>query len=311
MQNVDKIVVTGGAGFIGSHLVDRLLAEKRAEVVALDNLSRGRLQNLQRHRANARFEFCQGDVRDEVAVADVVRGANVVFHLAALSTHSDTASDLDSLFTTNVVGTFNVLRAAARYDVGRVVFASCRRVYGEPIGLPVDEDHPLLTVDVEGASKISGEAFCRAFRRTHGLQTIVLRLADIYGPRDSGRGIANWVERSAAGQDLSVHGGKQVADYLWVDLAVEAFVRAATLDGPLPPINVGSGTGTRVVDAARRVARLAGGRGQVRLLPDGATGVTRFIANVDRMRQLLQIEPPLDPLGELSRMAPAAVDVAV
>jgi UDP-glucose 4-epimerase len=307
-QNAERIVVTGGAGFIGSHLADRLLADTRAEIVVLDNLSTGRLANLAQHRAEPRLHVIEGDVGDRKAVAAAVRGARVVFHLAARSGGASTdGEDAAEMFRANVAGTFNVLHAAIQHHVHQVVFASSHAVYGEPIALPVEESHPLMAVDCYGASKVAGEAYCRAFRRVFSLATVVLRLAHVYGPRDPGREIPLWLQQAMAGEDLQVHGGKQVMDFIWVGQAVEALVRAAAHDEALPPINVASGTGTRTADVARLIRRLVGGRGQIRLLPARTPEVMRFVASVDRMQQVLRLEPPLDPLAHLPSLLPAPV----
>jgi len=306
-QGVQKIVVTGGAGFIGSHLVDRLLQEHGGDVVVFDNLSRGRLANLVQHRTEPRFHFVEGDVSDAQAVVDVLRDATFVYHLAAQSTVLGAVKDAELTFHSNVAGTFNVLRAASQSGVQRVVFASSRQVYGEPIGLPVDEESPLLAINSYGASKVAGEAYCRAFRREFGLQVGILRLADVYGPRDVGRVVPLWIHQADTGQDLSVYGGKQVIDLVWIDQVVEALIRVASVEGPLRPMNVGSGTGTRIVDLARRIARLACGQPRIQLQPARAMEVTRFVANIERMRQVLNIEPPLDPLMYLTRLMPSAV----
>ena len=300
----------GGAGFIGSHLVDRLVADTPAEIVVFDNLSRGRMENLAGHQAERRLRFVLGDVRDAGAVADALRGAGVVYHLAARAPEMGAACDVDDAFATNVLGTFNVLRAAARWNVSRFIFVSSHAAYGEPVSLPVTEGQPLLAIGAYGASKVAGEVYCRAFRQEFGLQTNVLRLAQVYGARDFGRMIPVWLQRAAAGQELPVYNGKQVADFIWVGQAVEALVRAAAPNRPLPPINIASGTGTRVIDVARRIARLAGSQGQIKLLPGRASEVTRFVADVDRMRQLLQIDPPLDPFAQLPTLIDQPVALA-
>jgi nucleoside-diphosphate-sugar epimerase len=305
-----RVVVTGGAGFIGSHLVDRLLEDGQTEVVVLDNFSRGRRANLAQHDGNPQLRVVEGDVRDADLVDRVLRGAEIVYHLAAQATVMGAVRDPAYTFSTNVVGTFNVLTAAARCCVASVAFASSREVYGEPIELPVDEDSPLMPINSYGASKAAGEAYCRAVRRELGLRTVILRLANVYGPRDIGRVIPTWVEQASAGENLVVYGGKQVVDFVWIGHTVEALLRAAEGTGPLPPTNVGSGTGTRIVDLARRIARLSDRPGRVEVGPARPMEVTRYVANVERMRQLLKIEPPLDPLAHLAHLFPAVPAVA-
>ncbi len=306
-QRTERVVVTGGAGFVGSHLVDRLLADSRAEIVVLDNLTRGRPANLAHHQANPRLQFHEGDIRDVAVVAETVRGANVVYHLAAQATVMGAVQDLDYSFSTNVVGTFNVLRESAAAGVRRVVFTSSREVYGEPIELPVDEGQPLLAINFYGASKVVGEAYCRAFRRASGLDSVILRLSNAYGPRDYGRVIPLWIEQALHGQDLELYGGKQVLDFVWVDQVVDALLAAAASDVVLPPINVGSGTGTKLMDLARRIRLLSGSRAQIRIAPSRAVEVVQYVARVDRMRQLLGIDPPSDPLLHLEKLVPSAV----
>lgn len=302
-----RVVVTGGAGFIGSHLVDRLIADGTGDVVVFDDLSRGCRENLARHEAQPRLCLVPGDVRDAAAVERALAGAQVVYHLAARMTPMGGEEDVEGTFSTNVVGTFNVLRAAAAAGVQRVVFASARDVYGEPISLPVDEDHPLMAMNTYGASKAAGEVYCRAFRRKYPLRVVVLRLSNVYGPRDIGHAIPVWLARAQLGQALHVHGGKQIIDFVWIGHAVEAMRRAAAADGSLPPINVASGTGTKIIDLARRIVRLTEGHSKILILPADTLSVTRFVASVDRMRQLLRVEPLLDPLEYLPRLLPARV----
>jgi nucleoside-diphosphate-sugar epimerase len=133
----------------------------------------------------------------------------------------------------------------------------------------------------------------------------------VYGPRDVGRVIPSWIDDAAAGRDLRVFGGKQVVDFVWVGQTVQALIRAGQVDGPVPPINVGSGTGTRIVDLARRIARLVDSPAHVRLEPARPMEVTRFIASVERMRQILTLEPLLDPLGNLSDVVMRPVSAAL
>ena len=201
-----------------------------------------------------------------------------------------------------------MLRSAAECDVQRVVFASSREVYGEPISFPVDEDSPLQPINSYGASKVAGEVFCRAYRRELGLQTVILRLANVYGQRDFGRVIPHWIEEASAGHELYVYGGKQVIDFVWIGQVVDALARAGSLEGSVPLMNIASGTGTRIVDLARRIVRLVEGRAKLRTEPARPMEVTRFVASVERMRQCLLLEPLLDPLAKLSDMVAARAE---
>ena len=293
--------MTGGAGFIGSHLVEALLERGAAEVAVIDNLARGRLANLDGLRGDG-LEIVQADVRDADALARAFRGADVVYHLAAQSTVMGAARNLDYTFTTNVVGTYNVLRVAHEQGVRRVVFTSSREVYGEPLCLPVDESHPLMSINSYGASKVAGEALCRAFARESSVETIVLRLANVFGPRDYGRVIPHWIDEARSGNDLVVYGGEQVIDFIWVGDVVDAILRAAASDVALPPINVASGTGTRILDLARRISQVVGHASPVKIEPRRDIEVARFVGNVERMQQLLGVAPPTDPLANLSRL---------
>jgi UDP-glucose 4-epimerase len=297
-----KILVTGGAGFIGSHLVDRLVADGWGDILILDNLLRGRLANIAHHQDNARVQFRQADIRDYETVCDAARGADLIFHLAAQSNVMGAVIDVDYSFTTNVVGTYNVLKAARECGGRRVMFTSSREAYGEARYLPVDEDHPLGSKNTYGASKVAGEMYCRVFAGNFGLETAVLRLSNVYGARDYGRVIPLWLERANRGENLIVYGGQQVIDFLWVDQAVEALLRASRADIVGQPVNVGSGQGTPILDLAERILQLIPTASRLDLQPARAVEVAKFTARVDRMRELLGLEPPADPLFGLPQL---------
>jgi UDP-glucose 4-epimerase len=188
------VLVTGRAGFIGRHLVAALVAGGD-EVTVLDNLCRGERAAVEESVSR----FMLGDVRDPAVVADAARGAAVIYHLAAQSNVLGAVSDIDYSFTTNVVGTYNVLTMARDLGVERVVFTSSREVYGEVDHVPVNEDQVLNPKNAYGASKVAGEVYCRAFQTTYGLDVAVLRLSNVYGPGDRDRVIPIWMERARAG----------------------------------------------------------------------------------------------------------------
>ncbi|HEY6202662.1 MAG TPA: NAD-dependent epimerase/dehydratase family protein [Candidatus Limnocylindria bacterium] len=298
----DRVVVTGGAGFIGSHLVDALLDGDAVEVIVVDNMTRGRPENLAARENDPRLRIVHADVRDLAEMRRVFRGATLVYHLAAQSTVMGAAADADYTFGTNVVGTYNVLNAAAAHGIRRVLFTSSREVYGEPVSLPVDEAHPLYSINLYGASKVAGEALCRAFARERGVETTVLRLANVYGERDFGRVIPHWIGEARKGRDLVVYGGEQIIDFIWIGDVVRALRHAADADVALPPINVASGTGTKILDLARRIAQMSGASIEIRVEPRRSIEVVRFVGSTDRMVALLGVQSPPDPLYQLVSM---------
>lgn len=285
-----RVLVTGGAGFIGSHLVKALLSEGH-EVVVLDNLYRSERANVP-----TAAEFFYGDIRDRERVRQAVRGCDHVYHLAAQSNVMGAVSDIDYSFTTNVVGTYNVLSVSLEEGVAKVLVASSREVFGDAKVLPAREDHPAVAKNAYGASKAAGELYCRIFHETYGLDTGVLRMTNAYGPGDSGRVIPNWIERAARGQPLELYGGDQVVDFFPVELGVRAFLRAGQTPLNGEPVNIGSGQGTELRELAERIRHLPVTPVAVDLHPARSVEVTRFVADVTRMRTVLGLEPPSDPL---------------
>lgn len=301
-----KVLVTGGAGFLGSHLVDALVA-RNFDVTVLDNLSRGRPEHVEEHLASNRITMHVADVRDYQSVADAMSGAAVVYHLAAQSNVMGAMQDMDYSFTSNVVGTFNVLKAASSHNVRRVIFASSREVYGEPALLPVSEAAPLNAKNPYGASKVAAEVYCRVWQQNHGLECLILRFANLYGPRDRDRVIPIWLERARRGQSLELYGGDQVLDFLWVGYAVQALL-AGLECSTLQPINVGSGQAVTLTQLAGRIVDLVGTQSSVQLRPARTVEVVRFVADVSAMRRVLSVHPSADSLAHLGAMVqPEAV----
>jgi UDP-glucose 4-epimerase len=290
------VCITGGAGFIGHHLVSACIAAGD-EVVVLDNLVRGDRTNLPNQ-----VHFIKGDIRDVEAVEAALIGTERVYHLAAQSNVLGAVTDLDYSFASNVVGTYNVLRSARKVGVARVVFTSSREAYGEVDAVPVAEDRPMNPKNGYGASKVAGEVYCRTFQSTFGLDISVLRLANVYGAGDRDRVIPIWLSRARAGLDLELYGGLQVIDFVPVRLVIEALRRAAELPLHGQPINIGSGKGTSLLELAAHVRALPGVTVGQRILPARAVEVTRYVAKVDLMRSILGLQPPEDPLAELSSL---------
>lgn len=299
MSDTEKVLVTGGAGFIGVHLVERLAARGN-DVLVVDNLKRSSRARLSSAIGSGRVELFEHDIRHYDGLAAAMRGCRTVFHLAAQSNVMGAAEDPDYSVTTNVIGTLNTLRAAASAGVSRLVFTSSREVYGDPERLPVDEDRPLIPKNAYGASKVSGEAYCHTFARTGGLSVEIVRLSNVYGPGDSGRVIPLWMDAALAGRDLEVYGGEQLIDFVWVGTVVDALLFAARHGLP-EPVNVASGTGTKILDLADRILEHARSSSRVRRTPARAIEVARFVADTSRMRAL-GLTPDADPLAHLGEL---------
>jgi len=261
------VLVTGAAGFIGSNLVDRLLADGH-RVVGVDDLSRGSLDNLSRARELAprrRFSFVRADVTDP-AFTDIVAAADpdIAFHLAAQIDVRASVRDPVGCARTNVLGTINMLEAARRAGVRKVVFASSGgSIYGEPTRSPVGERMGANPVSPYAASKVAGEVYLGAYRKLYGLQTTTLALANVYGPRQDPRGDSGVVAAFCAahidGRQGVIYGdGTAVRDYVYVDDVVDAFARAASPRGDGRRFNIGTGVSTSVRQLHSIVASAAG-----------------------------------------------------
>jgi UDP-glucose 4-epimerase len=218
-----QVLVTGGAGFIGSHLVDRLVTEGY-DVVVLDNLSSGSLNNIKSHIEAGNIVFVNGDLKERHVVEDVVQGIDVVFHFAANPEVRVSTTNPEVHFRENVVATFNLLEAMRIKNVKEIVFASSSSVYGEPEVIPVDEDYPVRPVSVYGASKASCEALIHAYSKLYGIKAVVLRYANVVGPRMRHGVIYDLLMKLRENKSaLEVLGdGFQVRSYLHVKDAVEA-----------------------------------------------------------------------------------------
>ena len=258
-----KVLVTGAAGFIGSHACDRLLHQGH-EVWGVDDLSTGRLANLRDADGSPSFRFHELDVVGD-AFAHVLCDVqpDVVVHLAAQMDVRKSVADPLADSRVNVLGTVRVLDAVQRAGKARVVFASSGgTVYGEPASVPVAEDAPLQPVAPYGAAKVAGEAYVGAYARLYGLPTCILALGNVYGPRQDPHGeagvVAIFLRAMLSGGPTKIFGdGTSTRDYVYVDDVVEAIVQAAHGSGDGGRYNVGSGIGTQVRELHRMLAEIA------------------------------------------------------
>ena len=308
-------LVTGGAGFIGSNLVDALLAREQ-RVVVVDDLSTGRRANLDDALARG-AELHELDIRDAEALRALFEQARpaLVFHLAAQIDVRRSVADPAADARVNFEGTINVLAAAHAAGARRVVYsATGGAVYGEAEQVPTPEDAPAQPLAPYGMGKLAGEGYCALFSRLHGLSTVALRYANVYGPRQDPLGeggvIAIFCGCFADGRTPTIYGdGKQTRDYTYVGDVVAANLRAAELD-VTGPINVGTGVETSVLDLVEAFRGLEGGESfEPEHAPARAGEVLRSCLDAARARELLGWEPAV-PLAEGLRRTLATVSAA-
>jgi nucleoside-diphosphate-sugar epimerase len=288
-----RVVVTGGAGTIGSHVVDAALAAGAQEVIAIDLLLRGDRGNIAGAVATGRARLVEIDIRDREAVRTNIDGADVVFHQAALrwTLCQERPRDCQEVM---VDGTFNVLEAAAAAKVRRFVLASSAVVYGAPIHLPYDEDHPVGGTRVYGAAKVANEQMARAFAHASGLPTTILRYFNVYGPRQDIRSpyvevMVKWLDLIDQGKPLVLYGdGSASVDFVYVGDVARANLLACDTKTIDDIVNVCSGTETRMSDLATLLLELTGSNVGVehRPQPAGALPARRY-GDPRRARELL------------------------
>jgi len=226
-----KILITGGAGFIGSHLVDALI-EEGCYVKVVDNLSNGKLQNLEQHRDNAKFEFIRGDVTVPSDISGSLDGIDIVFHLACLGVRHSIAHPFEN-HRVNAEGTLVVLEEAYRAKVERFICCSSSEVYGTAINAPMKEDHPTYPCTVYGAAKLAGEAYTRAYHSAYGFNSVIIRPFNTYGPRshhegDAGEMIPKSIVRVLNNRPILIFGdGLQTRDFTYVKDTANGLVAAA------------------------------------------------------------------------------------
>ena len=297
-----KIFVTGGAGFIGSHLVDRLVKDGH-EVIVLDNLSRGRVQNIEKYIENKSIIFHQADIRNYDKLIELMKGSEIIYHLAAQSNVMGAIVDLDYSFESNVIGTYNVLKAAKECGARRLIFTSSREAYGEALALPVNEDHPLRSKNFYGASKVAGEKYCEIYQNMESVEIVILRLANVYGYRDFDRVIPIFIHNVLNNESIRIFGGKQVIDFIDVDKVVEALIQSINNDDASKgATNIGSGMGTTLFDLAKRIQELFKSSNEIIVEPARSVEVVKFIADVKRMSKIFKIQKDDDPLSYLGKM---------
>lgn len=240
------IVVTGGAGFIGSHTVDYLIRKNPKRVIVFDNFTRGVRVNLEEAAKSGKIQIVDGDIRDAKQVNSLLKGVDYVFHQAAIRI-TRCAEDPRLCQEVLIDGTFNILESCIKNNIKKLVFSSSASVYGDPSYLPMDEKHPFNNTTAYGAAKIANEEMIKAFRAMYGLNYIILRYFNVYGPRMDIYGIytevlIKWLDKIDTNKPPIIHGGgKQSLDFVYVRDVVQANVQALESNLNEGVYNVGTG----------------------------------------------------------------------
>lgn len=294
---IQKALVTGGCGFIGSHIVDELL-NKRIETYVIDNLSTGSIQNISRHLDNELFHFIQGDISDISELLKDVRGIEVIFHQAAIASVEISVINPIFTFDSNVSSSFMVLNYCKNARVKRIVFASSSAVYGDLHGQELSEDNYCRPTSPYGASKIAIEHFLHSFWKTYGLETVSLRYFNVYGPRQSKNEysgvITIFVERLGRNEPLIIYGdGKQIRDFVNIKDIVKANMLAMESEKAIgQTINIGTGNQTSILDLAKMVKEITDKENaQVIFSKERLGDIRRSLSTTNKSSELLGYVP--------------------
>jgi UDP-glucose 4-epimerase len=312
-----RVLVTGGAGFIGSHLVKRLVLDEE-DVTVLDNLSTGRKENFEHLLPNDHLQFVYGDIRDLESVRSCVKEADRVVHLAAIASVPYSIRKPGETHDVNVEGTLNVLQACSEYEITKLVYASSCAVYGEPRFIPVTEEHKFSATSPYAESKIASEAYCELFREKHHLQTVCLRVFNVYGTNqynsDYGGVITQFVEHLKKQEAPVIYGdGEQSRDFIYVDDVVETIARTVqTPNDSDGTYNLGSGRATTINQLVRALQRILGDKEFRPIYAPGRPGDIRHSqADISKARRLLAFEPLTSLEEGLERLVSAETNLAV
>jgi len=289
-----RVLITGGAGLIGSHIADQLVQRDAQEIVILDNFVRGRRENLAGALATGRVSIIEGDIRDRKLLAEVMQGIDLVFHQAAIRI-TQCAEDPRLALEVLVDGTFNVAEQAVKSKVSRLVAASSASVYGMADEFPTTESqHPYHNRTFYGSAKTFNEGLLRSFHEMYGLSYVVLRYFNVYGPRMDVYGVytevlIRWMERIATGKGPLIFGdGKQTMDFVFAEDIARANIAAAEADVSDEVFNVASGTETSLNDLAHLLLRVMGSNAVPEYGPERkVNAVPRRLADVSKAKRLL------------------------
>lgn len=290
----NSFLVTGGAGLMGSHIADRLLAGGAARIVLLDNFVRGSMHNIAAIVKDPRVQLVKGDIRDLGLLLKLAEGMDGIFHMAAIRITACAENPREAM-EVMLTGTHNVLQTAVERKVGRLVYASSASIYGMADSFPTSEDHhPYNNRTYYGAAKIAGEGMVRAFAEMYGLQYAALRYFNVYGPRMDIDGkytevLIRWIDRIEAGERPLIFGdGLQTMDMIYINDVIDANMLAMQSDVTDEVFNVASGTETSLLGLLQALLRVTGSDLQPEFHPERTVNpVPRRLADTRKAAEVL------------------------
>jgi len=295
---MSRYLVTGGAGFIGSNIVEELVRRKE-EVRVVDDFSSGKRENLR--GVADKIEIIEGDIRDLNLMKKVTKGCDYVLHQAALRSVPKSMKNPRLYDEVNVMGTLNLLVASSENGVRRFVFASSSSVYGDSDKLPQSETQIPQPISPYAATKLAGEHYCHVFARSYGLETVALRYFNVFGPRQSLESeyavvIPKFITCIIRGEQPPVHGnGKQSRDFTYVDNVVDANLTAAVRDGVSGEVfNVACGKGYDLLGLVRIINGILGRDIKPKFTEPRPGDVMHTLSDIKKMKRLLKLEPKVD-----------------
>ncbi|RZN44095.1 MAG: SDR family oxidoreductase [Methanophagales archaeon ANME-1-THS] len=290
-------IVTGGAGFIGSNLVEKLLEEEH-EVSVLDDLSTGTLENLKAFRGRKKLTFIHGSITDRNLLTELLKGAECVFHQAAIPSVQKSVENPLVTNEVNVNGTLNVLVAGKECDVEKVVYASSCAVYGDTSELPIREDIKPDPKSPYAVSKLTGEQYCTTFSEVYGLKTVCLRYFNVYGPKQDPSSeyaavIPRFITRVLANKPPIIYGdGTQTRDFIFVQDVVTANIQAAERGAGV--LNIASGKSISINELADKIIEMAGKNLEPVYEPERPGEIKHSLASIARAEKELNYRPRFD-----------------
>jgi|UPI000402EE03 UDP-glucose 4-epimerase len=299
------ILVTGGAGFVGTNLVKKLANFDVKKIIVLDNLFTGRLENIENIK---KVEFIHGDIENYDLVRDIVKECDIIFHLAARNIIVSTKDPyLD--FKTNVYGTFNILEASRYSKIERLVYASSVSVYGNALYLPINEKDLLYPLNPYAASKISSESYCNTYYETYGVPVTILRYSNVYGPYQTPLNpycgvISKFITNALNGAPLQIHGdGEQTRDFTYVEDVVDATLLAGINNKAIgETFNIATGVEITINQLADVILKITNSSSPIEYVDKrDIDNVRRRVLNIEHARRILRWTPKITLLEGIKR----------